>query len=175
MSKASTPPAGRLKLLRHPVSAPHAYIPATCSPPQSLAPASQPPRTVSSPLRSATPGRYHLTLPEWPHLELALSMASSVFAAPTPPSTRVATIAESLANHMRPFYTVSFLGCRAASLDLEFPEWTRLVVVKRTLNRSSSRSPLRLAGMALKQCACFCLAAHTPRWTRQLCHFRFAA
>ncbi|XP_020190025.1 putative FBD-associated F-box protein At3g50710 [Aegilops tauschii subsp. strangulata] len=49
-------------------------------------------------------------------------------------ATHVATVARALADHPGPFHTVSLFGCRAASLDLELPEWPRLLTTKRIEN-----------------------------------------
>ncbi|KAM3212631.1 hypothetical protein ACQJBY_065597 [Aegilops geniculata] len=51
-------------------------------------------------------------------------------------ATHVATVARALADHPGPFHTVSLFGCRAASLDLELPEWPRLLATKHIENLS---------------------------------------
>ncbi|KAI4971388.1 hypothetical protein ZWY2020_002302 [Hordeum vulgare] len=51
-----------------------------------------------------------------------------------PEATRVATVARALADHPGPFRTVSLFRCTAPSLDLELPEWPRILAAKGTEN-----------------------------------------
>ncbi|KAF7096978.1 hypothetical protein CFC21_098854 [Triticum aestivum] len=51
-------------------------------------------------------------------------------------ATRVATVARALADHSGPFHNVSLFSCTASSLDLELPEWPRLLATKSIENLS---------------------------------------